>query len=89
MGHAEEPLIDAELAALLRESEEIAAAARWLEFRTRARIVRALPGVEADRARLLEVAARADALAEAVTRRRGPGGRGFPPRVPPGLGDGR
>ena len=52
-----------EPAALSGECRAIAHEARRLLYRTRARKVRALPGVERERRRLLEVMNRANALA--------------------------
>jgi hypothetical protein len=52
---------------LIRECERIAAEARRLRFQTRARIVRALPGVDEERAALLAVAERAEGLARQLS----------------------
>jgi hypothetical protein len=55
-------------AALSSECRAIARDARRLLYRTRSRKVRALPGVERDRRRLLEVMNRANALAVRLER---------------------
>jgi hypothetical protein len=57
-----------EVSALSGECRAIARDARRLLYRTRARKVRALPGVERDRRRLLEVMNRANALAVRLER---------------------
>lgn len=57
-----------EAAALSGECRAIARDARRLLYRTRARKVRALPGMERDRRRLLEVMNRANALAVRLER---------------------
>jgi hypothetical protein len=57
-----------EAAALSGECRAIARDARRLLYRTRARKVQALPGMERDRRRLLEVMNRANALAVRLER---------------------
>jgi hypothetical protein len=72
-------------AASIRECEEIAARARSLLHLTRAKVVRALPGVEAERAQLLAIARRADKLAAELRsqRARGPLVALLPPAARP------
>jgi hypothetical protein len=60
--------MSAEPAALTGECRAIARDARRLLYRTRARKVRALPGIERDRRRLLELMNRANALAARLER---------------------
>lgn len=57
-----------EASALSGECRAIARDARRLLYRTRSRKVRALPGMELDRRRLLEVMNRANALAVRLER---------------------
>jgi hypothetical protein len=80
----------AEHAALLRECQQIAEEARRLLYKTRAHVVRALPGVEAERSRLVALLESAEALAREVRARRSPGQlavlAGLPGRQPPGGG---
>lgn len=66
------PPCGADHAALVRECEEVAREARRLLFHTRGRVVRALPRVEAERSRLVEIAERAEALAHKLRRRQPP-----------------
>ena len=76
-----------EPAALSGECRAIAREARRLLYRTRARKVRALPGIERDRRRLLEVMNRANALAARLERP--PGSPAHPLRPLPRPGGAR
>jgi len=74
--------------ALSGECRAIARDARRLLYRTRARKVRALPGIERDRRRLLELMNRANVLA-ARLERQPPGSPAHPLRPLPRPGGAR
>jgi hypothetical protein len=76
----------AEHAVVLRECQQIAAEARRLLYKTRAHVVRSLPGVEAERSRLVALLESAEALARELRARRSPARPALlaGPAAPPG-----